>query len=115
MKRFTFITALLFLISAETIFAGSQDELILQFNNQSIDKRYTEIEKIISSAKGVVNFEYCKSLSCFMIKINPSEMPDESRMLNELKQAGFSFDIKSNATIAQVKNACTDIAKSKTD
>lgn len=115
MKRFAFITALLFLISVKIIFAGNQDELILQFNNQSIDKRYSEIEKIISSSKGIVNFEFCKSLSCFMIKINRTEMPDESRMLNELKQAGFSFDIKSDATIAQVKSACSDSAKNKTD
>ena len=96
-------------------FKLNTEELVLQFNNQSTEKRYSEIEKIITASKGVVVFEYCKSLNCFMITINRVEMPDDSRLLNELKQAGFSFDIKSGSTIAQVKMACRDNPKSKAD
>lgn len=91
------------------LFAGNNTaEIILRIDALSNSKRLPHLIDIINNTSGVVSAEYCYSLNCVMLTVNPTVFRDKSVFLNQLKNENFQFVDCSDLTIAKIKQACKD-------
>lgn len=87
---------------------NNTDEMILHIEHFSYEKQYSQLGQALYNYPAVHVSGYCKSLEVLMLTINRNKQPDDVKMFESLKNAGFVFVLKQDADIAKVQAACTD-------
>ncbi len=88
---------------------NNTEDLILKIKNFNYDKQITNLTQQLYVYKGAKIIDYCRSLDVLMIRINRNIQYDDTKMFESLKNAGFLFEIKQDATIEKVQASCRDV------
>jgi hypothetical protein len=89
--------------------ATRSDELILHMPYVDKAKTLPTLISMVESSKYIVPVAFCDDLKCLLLRVDKSFPEKSARILQDLKEAGFTFEVKSNATIQQVLNQSRDI------
>ena len=92
-----------------TTTATRSDELILHMPYVDKAKTLQTVISMVESSKYIVPVAFCDDLKCLLLRVDKNYPEKSGRILQDLKDAGFAFEIKSNATIQQVLNQSQDI------
>ena len=103
---FLFGTINVFSLSAQDKFTYYKD-LIIQIPGIVKERGYPDIKNALLEIEGVGVYTFCQSQHLILLKVNMNLLPDDKIIYNKIRELGFDFYIKENATIAQALTTCS--------
>ena len=99
---------------ASSISSPKGQELIIYMPYVDRAKTLQTVVDMVYRAKDINPVAFCDDLKCMLLRITSKHPEIAQRLLEDFKNAGFEFDIKSNGTIQQVLNQSHDILTEET-
>ncbi|MEO5571547.1 MAG: hypothetical protein ABIT08_10735 [Bacteroidia bacterium] len=89
-------------------------ELIIYMPHVDKLKTLQSVIDMVQVYKDIKPVAFCDDLKCLLVRVMGDHSEKSERLLEDLKLAGFQFDLKNNGTIQQVLNQSHDILTADT-
>ena len=103
-----FLTALVYIPTEAQVNNTNTEDIIIHIDHFNFEKQLGDVSQKLYDFKGTRLVGYCKSLDVLMFRINRNVQADDIKMFEALKNAGYVFQIKENASVEKVEAACAD-------
>ncbi len=86
-------------------------DVIIELPHLGAEKDLSTTVVSLLAAGGLTYEGYCEQMKCLLIRADMNVHPDNTAIMNKLKDAQLDFQIKPTGKIVQVLTACHDPAK----
>jgi hypothetical protein len=92
---------------------SKKQELIIYMPRVDKEKTLPDVINAVS-IKGVHPVAFCNDIKCLLVEIDSDDPAQAELVITNLKNAGFEFDLKSDATIKKVMDESKEVLTATT-